>query len=378
VKLLVVRSRGGPLRARAERREVGASVRAQTGLVVCLLALSACLRFGYGVAPDPAADGGTTYVADAAVEAAQDAASPADGAAPIDGSASSDAAAGTDAAAKSDAAVADAAARPDAAARSDAAAVDDAATASDAAVTRDAGADCSPSAPRDYCLRLPALVEPPTLDGVLDCGPTLIALPANGWNSPLALPSDNYARYAAAWRADGLYFYVEVDDTLRLPALASDVDPWCGDGVELYVDADGTYVSAPDYDDPGAIQLLAAAPARDASTSIAVSARYHTRSQSRASDWSAKRHVMVTRAAGYALEAFVAAAELDLTTWSLQSGATVGLDIAINVSVTDETQSVGCGYYLGQYYLRLSRSPCSSDNCRPYSNAEAFCTAVLE
>jgi hypothetical protein len=165
---------------------------------------------------------------------------------------------------------------------------------------------------------------------------------------------------------------------LRLPAVASDVDPWCGDGVELYADADGQYMSAPDYDYPGAIQLIATAPARDPSTLLAVDARYHTRSELRIGDWAAARHVVMARPKGYALEAFIAAEDLELSSWQLAPGDMVGFDIAINVSVADEAQKVGCGYFLGQYYLRLSRLPCSNDNCRPYSNAEAFCTAVLE
>jgi hypothetical protein len=315
-----------------------------------------------------------------------DAASP-DANDPPDASSNADASVATDAAVsipdaslESDATVSapDASAASDASTASDASMEADASTTPDAATTPDSGSNCTPSAARDYCMQLPALPQPPELDGMLDCGPALIDLPASGWNSTLALPSDNHARYAAAWRPDGLYIYVEVDDMLRLPALASDVNPWCGDGVELYVDADGKYVSAPNYDNPGAIQLIATAPARDSSTALAVDARYHTRSQYRLGDWSSTRHVMVPRASGFALEAFVAAADLELSSLQLAAGGKVGLDIAINVSVADESQNVGCGYELGQYYLRVSRLPCDTNSCRPHSNAAAFCTALLE
>jgi hypothetical protein len=334
-------------------------------LAVCALGLSGCLRFGYAQLPT-AADGGGT-----------DAAAP-DAGGPLDASMPADAAVSFDAATRHDAAISlDAAARADAALRSDAASSPDDDAGVDAAPS-DAGSSCTPRPASDYCTQLPALAQPPHLDGILDCGPALIDLPAAGWNSTASLPTDNHARYAVAWRPDGLYFYVEVDDALVSPALASDVDPWCGDGVELYVDSDGTYVSAPDYDYPGAIQLLATAPPPDAGTALAVDARYHTRSELRVGDWTATRHVTVLRAGGYALEAFVAAADLDLSLWQLVSGGTVGLDIAINVSVTDPSQKVACGSSLGQYYLRLSRLPCNSDNCRPYSNAAAFCTARLE
>jgi hypothetical protein len=351
---------------------------ALTRLAVCVLGLSACVRFGYDERRIPAADGGKVDVPDAA--APRDATGPLDAAAEADASAEPDAATTPDASdGRPDAsAEPDAATAPDASMMSDAAATPDASAEPDAAVTPDSGSNCTPSVIRDYCTRLPALPQSPQLDGVLDCGPALIDLPASGWNSSGAMPSDNHARFAVAWRPDGLYLYVEVDDTLRLPALASDVDPWCGDGVELYADADGNYDSAPDYDDPGAMQLIATSPARDTSTQLAVDARYHTRSQVRVGDWAATRHVMLPRDSGYQLEAFVAAADLGLSSWSLVAGGKVGFDIAINVSVANETEKVDCGYGLGQYYLRLSSSPCNSNGCRPYSNAAAFCTALLE
>jgi hypothetical protein len=351
---------------------------------LCLLGLSGCLRFGYAEHRTPAADGGkpdsgTSKLPDAGPPDARpehDASGPRDAATNSDASVSSDASMSKpDASDTNDSAVA----MPDAAMPSDAAMPPpDASPPDDAAMTTDAGPDCTPIAPHDYCMRLPALARPPQIDGELDCGPPLAPLPAMGWNSTQSLPADNHARYAAAWRPDGLYVYVEVDDPLLLPALASDVDPWCGDGVELYADADGNYVSAPDYDDPGAMQLLATSPALDSSTALAVDARYHTRSEARAGNWAAARHIAVKRTGGYALEAFIAAADLELNSWSLTAGGKVGFDIAINVSVADASQTVGCGYSLGQYYLRLSKLPCTSDNCRPYSNAASFCTPLLE
>lgn len=368
----------------ARGRDAGAALRALMLIGVCLLVLPGCLRFGYKERPRPAADGGTHERPDASSPdaATLDAGAKPDAASMPDAEATPDAASMPDSATPVTDAAVDAGPAdpmPDAAMPDAAGTTPDAAVEPDAAMLNDAGPSCTPSAARDYCTQLPALPQAAQLDGVLDCGPSLVDLPAVGWNSTQTMPTDNHARYAAAWRPDGLYFYVEVDDPLRLPALASDVDPWCGDGVELYADSDGTYVSQPDYDYPGAIQLLAAAPARDASTQLAVDARYHTRSQSRISDWSVTRHVVVPRANGYALEAFVAAADLDLTTWQLASGGKVGFDIAINVSIASETATkVGCGYYLGQYYLHVSRTPCNADNCRPYTNAASFCTASLE
>jgi hypothetical protein len=331
---------------------------------------------GYDNQPRDNIDGGFFDLADASSRF--DAATTTDASAPPDAEASAladaasrmDASTTADAGRNMDTGVVDAGAEP----------TPDAAFAVDAATTLDAAAadGCRPDSTRDYCLQLPALARAPQLDGTLDCGPGLIDLAPSGWNSDKTYAGDHPSRYAAAWRPDGLYFYVEVDDTLLLPARASDVDPWCGDGVELYADSDGVYDSAPDYDDPGAIQLLATAPALTISTALAVDARYHTRSEKRAGDWTPSRHISVPRANGYALEAFITAADLELSTWTLSAGARVGIDIAINVSVSDPGQQVGCGHYLGQYYLRVSSLPCNSDDCRPYSNAAAFCSPLLE
>lgn len=351
---------------------------------------SGCVRLGYREHA-PAAGGGTSGPDAGAQDASakQDASSSADASDAKDAEVkAADAASPASDAAKMnpDAASSDASTTEDAATdASDASTTHDAST-SDAAPSdasmlpdaeTDAGPTCTPSASSDYCVQIPALPADPQLDGTLDCGPSLIDLPATGWNSTGTLPSDNHARYAVAWRPNGLYFYVEVDDSLLLPALSSVVDPWCGDGIEIYADSDGTYVSAPDYDDPGGIQLLATSPAQD-SSNLAVDARYHTSSNARRADWASSRHISVRRTNGYALEAFVQAPDLDLTAWQLQSGGKVGFDIAINVSVANASQTAGCGYYLGQYYLRLSKTPCNADNCRPYSNAAAFCTALLQ
>lgn len=249
---------------------------------------------------------------------------------------------------------------------------------SDARPDYDAAPSCSPLPARSYCEALPELPEPPVLDGVLDCGPTLINFNARGWTASEPIPSDHSARYAVAWREDGLYFYVEVDDPLRLPALARDEGPWCGDGIELYVDADGSFPAAPNYDDPGTIQLLAGAPARDANHELAADARFHTRSQLRAGEWAAAGHVTRIRDNGYALEAFVTAAELELRGWKLAQGGAVGINLAIDVSVASENDAGDCGQRLGQYFLHLTRTPCLFDACRPYQDISTFCTPRLE
>lgn len=341
-------------------------------LAISTLALSACMRFGYIEHP-AAADGGMTAPPDAATSVD---ASPAH-----DGSASRDGAVGFDGAIARDASSLDAASRRDASdAKPDAAATQDAGT-SDASTPVDAGNPCTLSPVTDYCTSIPALAADPNIDGVLDCGPTLIDLTPIGWTSTAEpLPTDNHARYAAAWRPNGLYVYVEVDDPVLLPALSSQTNPWCGDGVEVYADTDGDYPLAPNYDDPGAMQLIATAPPSATGTLLAEDALYHTKSGKLIDKWSA-HHITVKRANGYALEALITADEIKMTTgWSLTAGSKVGFDIAVNVSTAGATsgQKVDCGYGMGQYYLRVSQTPCTRNYCRPHANPAAFCTATLQ
>ena len=66
--------------------------------------------------------------------------------------------------------------------------------------------------------------------------------------------------YAAAWHPRGVYLFVAVRDPTRAPR-ADGVAPWCGDAVHLFVDADGAYGAAPDYDDPGTRQFILVPPA---------------------------------------------------------------------------------------------------------------------
>lgn len=240
----------------------------------------------------------------------------------------------------------------------------------------DAAVGCKASQTTDYCSRLPSLPGAPRIDGVLDCGPSLVELPVVGWTGSTPLPSDQRARYAAAWRPNGLYFYVEVDDPQRFPA-ARNRSPWCGDGIEIYADADGVYPSADGYDDPGTIQLLAAAPANNANAARAADERYRAPNQTAAGAWNGM-HLMVPRDGGFALEAFVSASDLDLDSWGLQAGAHVGFDLAINVSTDVNDNRANCEQRLGQYFLRVVGDACTAESCAPYTNANAFCTSTLE
>jgi len=222
----------------------------------------------------------------------------------------------------------------------------------------------------DYCSAIPALGAPPVIDGVLDCGLSLRPLVPQGWTGPSPLPSDVSATYAVGYRPDGLYFYVVVVDPTRIPPRLGD-EAWRGDGIELYVDADGVFTAPPAFDDPGTRQAEITAPV-DAVTP-STRAQLYVWMGAR-SDWTSPNFIAVPTPTGYAVEAFVAAAELGLATWKLSAGARVGMDLAINVSdPSTSAYDPNDGYRLGQYFLRVT----TGSNPPPFSNVDAFCLPTL-
>jgi hypothetical protein len=240
----------------------------------------------------------------------------------------------------------------------------------------DAGPDARPATQvSDYCAQIPALPDAPVIDGVVDGALNVVAITPVGWtNTMVALPTHTHAEFALAFRPDGLYAYVRVYDPNRLPALVADAI-WRGDGVELYVDDNGMYAAPPAYDSPGSIQIIVAAP-EDGSTPSTRSTRF-----ANAVDhgvWASSRFGAFPTADGYVLEGFVEASALELTSWSLTSGAQVGVDLSINVSALDEEFDAGIqidGRRLGQYFLHVG----AADACagRPFCTTLGFCNPSL-
>ncbi len=351
-------------------------MRGRSWVVACgcvgALLLGACGRLGFellgrGDDPGPAVDaGGRDAQSSPALDAAVDGAAAGAGGEPPprDGGVADDAS--TDAAQTPDTG------SPD----------DDAGSSPDAGDASDAGdaGGCDLAAITNYCSELPPLAAAPVIDGVLDCGPPLLDVTPVGWTSTTSpLPAGVSARLAAAWRPDGVYFFVDVDDPTRLPRPAS-TGVWCGDGVELYVDDDGSYMAAPMYDAPGSIQALALAPADDTSNVSTGGERYRSPNGGLVSAWSSPRYAAFPRPGGYTFEAFIMADDLDLATWTLASGGAVGLDVSINVSTSADpppaSETAECGLRLGQFFLRVAGPPCGP-SCLPFSNAAAFCNPVL-
>lgn len=240
------------------------------------------------------------------------------------------------------------------------------------AVDAVSGVDAAP--PPAYCDEVAALATAPVIDGALDGGLVLIDVPPVAWlGAGSEVPAGHSARYAAAWRPDGLYVFVDVVDPSRV---VGDELAWCGDAVEVYVDADGAYPRAPAYDDPGTAQLILAAPPAGASSDRRGERWCTGCSGSYPGRVDGERFVSVATARGYAVEVLVTAGELGLGSWS--PDGTVGFDLAIDVSTETDT-GLACqvdgtyGSRLGQYFLRVD----GELPTYPFATSRAFCTAAV-
>jgi hypothetical protein len=191
-----------------------------------------------------------------------------------------------------------------------------------------------------------------------------------GWNVATPIPPDTATRFAAAYREDGLYVFVEVSDSTRIPALPAD-EVWRGDGIEIYVDADGVYAAPPAFDNPGTRQIQAAAPV-DAVTNSTRGEVYTWGFAGTRVPWTSN-FVVVPTPTGYALEAFITVTELAIPAWTLNAGSTIGFDLGINVSDPDTTTyAAPDGHRLGQYFLNLT-----AGGTPPFFDVGAFCLPTL-
>ena len=178
--------------------------------------------------------------------------------------------------------------------------------------------------------------------------------------------------YAAAWRPDGLYFFLHVEDPDRCPAESSDY-AYQGDAVEVYVDADGFFPDLGEWDDRGARSFGVAAPADDTTPSSRAGI-YMLFAE--VGPLNTDRFTAVPTPHGYDAEAFVVAEDLGLGSWSLSADDTVGIDVGHDVSFPPG-ESGRDGNRAGLYSLRLVTPPTDTVWDYPMYNENAFCTTTL-
>lgn len=251
----------------------------------------------------------------------------------------------------------------------------------------DAGTDAAANSCRaveasdDYCRALPHLDHVPVIDGRPECGLPLRTFAPQGWVGVIpSISSDQGTpRFALAWHEQGIYVYLEIVDGSLLPPLAG-TEIWCGDSAEAYVDSDGKFASATMYDNPGTSQFIATPPSNNPLAPLRAE-RFRDGDTATGRPWSTPNHTTFITDKGYGLEAFITAPDLDLDSWTLHAGDTVGVDVSANVSLTpaavNARQPSDCGTRAGQWFLRSASSGCLDKACAPYRNTSAFCTPTL-
>ena len=224
------------------------------------------------------------------------------------------------------------------------------------------------------CDELVLLESAPIIDGVLE--PNLARL---RWLDPstATLPPGMRVDVALAYRPNGVYFYLAVEDPTLNPAPLDALD-YCGDGVELYVDDDGLIQAPPAYDSPGTMQFIVAGPENAATPSRRGQRFVFPNSASGDStdlgDWTSDDFIAVATAGGYAVEAFVVASDLDLDAWTLAPGGKIGWNLSFNVGGPQAPGIDACTTRNQQFHFRLANSGACTP---PYCNASALCTPTL-
>jgi hypothetical protein len=233
----------------------------------------------------------------------------------------------------------------------------------------DGGVRCSITAGADYCTQLPRLLAAPAIDGALECGLVLSPMQPLGWKSSDAKP-DKSANYAAAWHRDGLYVYVEVHGPPVVAHPASE-PIFCGDAVEVYVDADAETDDAGTYDAMGTMQFVVAAPSSGAPPDA-----WRFKQGESQGAWISQSLHATPLPDGYSVEAFITGPDVGLWQW-LPEGR-LGFSLAIDVASAQPglPNREGCTSKSGQFFLRLA-DPHGSCPGEPWCDAKAFCSAAL-
>lgn len=223
------------------------------------------------------------------------------------------------------------------------------------------------------CQQIPSLAADPIIDGALEPNLNLHSWFETG--SPEA-PPEMRVRVTLAYRPSGLYFFAVVDDPTRDPA-PDDALTYCGDGLELFVDDDGTIQDPPGYDLPGTMQMIAAAPADD-TMPVRRGQRFVFPGDSSDStdlgDWTSDSFIAVPSASGYAIEALVVGSDLDLDAWVLAPGQRIGWNMSLNIGGPQPPGIDACTTRNLQLHFR--RAPFGSCTA-PYCNASALCAPAL-
>lgn len=221
------------------------------------------------------------------------------------------------------------------------------------------------------CEVLPLLNALPVLDGRPDCEGPGALLPRDRWIDVDPLPPTHRVEVRAAWHPDGLYVHATITDDDVVPSAVVS-GPWCGDAIHVFVDEDGVFAAAPDYDDPGTAQLIVRAPDAAGATE---GTRWEPSSGRGA--WPSEDYVVERTATGWIVETFLRRERLGrASSWSV--GDRIAWNIFVSVSGGPEAsrEDPFCGDgRLGDYGLFDRRE--GDTRFTPHASVSAFCEVTL-
>lgn len=235
------------------------------------------------------------------------------------------------------------------------------------------GALCAQTSTQSACDALAPLVAAPLLDGELDCPAAFDTAPLSWAFEAARRPPDVSARWAWAYRPDGLYVFVEVTNP-ALVASPSALAPWCGDAVHVYVDSDGVTADPAGYDALGTRQFICMAPSPGVpqQSQCLFFAASSAGASTPSSPLDAGRLITFRTDGGYRLEGFLTAADLGLSQWSLRAGERVGVQVSVSIGGASGPDPA-CPGRLGEFFLRFGGDGGVDSANVPQNLSGAFC-----
>lgn len=227
-----------------------------------------------------------------------------------------------------------------------------------------AAVDCSPLTEHSPCELLPRLPAAPVLDGAPECALVLHTL-AQGER---AAPAARAVRYAAAFTDTGLYLYVAVSG-LPVQPHAADQPLFCGDAVELFVDADGVLDAHGAYESSGTMQFVVGAPVAGGG----IEAGKFMQGKP-FGPWVSKGLWAAATPDGYAVEALISASDLGM--WDWQPTGQLGFDLAVDFAGSGASVESVCATARTQLLLKVANEapPCAG---QPWCDTRSFCVPRL-
>lgn len=230
-----------------------------------------------------------------------------------------------------------------------------------------------------YCDKLHLLSDPPIIDGLVDGSlplqpivPQAFRFHADNPEPYKSLPAGVSMSYAAAWRPDGLYFFLDIVDPNYVPA-PDTANEWAGDGAEIYVDHDAVFAPPGSYDALGTNSFIFEAP--PVSGDLGIAAGYYT-PYARQGDF-AGQWISQKTPSGYVVEAFIAASDLGMESWTISVESSLAFDLGHNVSFPEESTATSDFNRLGQYFLQVADPFTDVEADYPFYNSAVFCTPEI-